>query len=108
MFKLLLKRGKTLKNVKPKKVRKLEAEMDEVKTNKFDHIRTPNAFYCTFESSEASTALRNLDLSWIGHKINLKLPKDPTDILWINRSLSKNKRCCRLAFSVISGLSILL
>ena len=95
MFKLLEERGKKLKNVKPKKVRKLETKMDSVKTEKFDRIRTPNTFYCTFEHNEASLALRNLDLSWMDHDIDLKLPKDPTDILWTNRGFSKKKRYCR-------------
>ena len=55
MLKLLMKRANALRKVKFEKVKKIEAEMDRLKESKFDQLRTPNTFYCTFENSKASS-----------------------------------------------------
>lgn len=33
------------------KVHKYEASMDKLKLKKFDELRTPNKFFCTFKSA---------------------------------------------------------
>jgi len=53
MLKLLKRRANALRKVKFEKVRKIEAKMDELKDRKFEKLRTPNSFYCTFEKTKA-------------------------------------------------------
>ena len=53
MLKLLSKRAEALGQAKFEKVQKLEVQMDKLKSEQFDDLRTPNTFYCTFDRVEA-------------------------------------------------------
>ena len=54
MLKLLEKRARALHSAKFDKVNKIEQKMDKLKNEKFDELRTPNRFYATFMTADAS------------------------------------------------------
>ena len=51
MLLLLKKRAKALRKSNLNKVHKYESKIDTLKRKKFDDLRTPNKFFCTFESA---------------------------------------------------------
>lgn len=70
--------------------------MDEHVSANFDEVRWPNTFYCTFENSKAYQNMVKIRRIEVGENvIDVKRAKDPTDILWENKGLSKSKRICR-------------
>ena len=95
-MKKLESRARKLSKKNFDKVAKKEAKLDKIirKEKKYNRIRTPNTFYCTFEHSKAAQALLEMKkLPW-KDKIFSKLskPNDPTDIRWTNRSISGKTR----------------
>ena len=60
MLKLLRKRALALGDADFEKVQKVERKMDLLKESKFNDLRTPNRFYCTFNELQAGQALQNL------------------------------------------------
>ena len=89
-------RARKLSKKKFGQVIKKEQKLDKIIKKKYDRIRTPNTFYCTFEHSKAAQALLKMKkLPW-KERIFFKLskPKDPTDIRWTNRTISSKTRLC--------------
>ena len=82
--------------IKLDKAHKIEEKMDkEAKTN-FEEIRTPNAFFCTFETVKASQEVLNLkNITVLGQTLKIKRAKDPSDIMWANRGISRWGRITR-------------
>ena len=98
MLECLAKRARALKRANFKKLKKYDTKLDAIKEANFNEIRSPNTFYVTFEEASSSQALINCystPLKIGDHKIALKKAKDPSDILWENRGITKTKRIFR-------------
>ena len=70
--------------------------MTELKNSDVENPRTPNNFFCTFELSKASKMLiQRGSIDLFDHKIKLKQPKSPSDILWANMGIGTRNQCIR-------------
>lgn len=82
--------------------------LDVIKNEHFEELRTPNAFWCTFEEAKACQKLLDAKTKvQVGsHKISLKRARDPSDILWENRGMSDRQRACRGSCFLFFVLSV--
>ena len=82
--------------IKLDKVQKIEEKIDKEAQTNFEEIRTPNAFFCTFETVKASQEVLKLkDITVLGQTLKIKRAKDPSDIMWANRGISRWGRITR-------------
>ena len=78
--------------------------MEQLKNRDFDKLRTPFKFYCTFEHMKAAKALKRCGhLRFGNHDINVKPPKNPTDILWMNAAITDKQRSKRVILAVLTA-----
>jgi hypothetical protein len=69
----------------------------------------PNTFYITFKYEDTLVKVcdQKLEFDFCGQKVQLKRAKEPTDIIWENRHVTKRRRCCN-AFGVIVIIVVIL
>lgn len=103
----LYKRAEALRKKKFEKAKRYEADLDLIKDQQFYKIRQPHTFYCTFEHAVAAQEFLKLEkISWLRQeKIELKTPKDPTDIQFTNKGIRRSSHVCRLI--VVLGIGFL-
>ena len=83
MERLLMKRGRAMRNASHSGQRRCEAKLQKYKDEKLEDIRTANTFYVTFEHVEACQVMLSLETLQLGSEdVKLKPAKDPTDIIW--------------------------
>ena len=90
MLTLLQKRYKALCQARFKKAERIEDKLTEIKNEKFDELIVPNTFYCTFmEGAGHQAALTLKQINCEGEEVILKQAKNPSDIIWLNRGVSR-------------------
>ena len=85
--------------------------MTQIINEKYEEFVMPTKFYCTFmEGVGQKKALELGHLQCDDKEIVLKKAKSPSDIIWLNRGLSKGKKRCRFwtsAFIVVMSILLL-
>ena len=93
ILKLLEKRAFYLRSANFKMVKQTEEEMTEEKNKNFEKLMRPNTYYCTFENETAVLKARELGMvtyEGTDFTIKMKEAKEPSNIMWQNRGISKN------------------
>ena len=76
--------------------------MTQIINEKYEEFVMPTKFYCTFmEGVGQKKALELGHLQCDDKEIVLKKAKSPSDIIWLNRGLSKRKQRCRFWTSAL-------
>jgi len=76
--------------------------MTQIINEKYEEFVMPTKFYCTFmEGVGQKKALELGHLQCNDKEIVLKKAKSPSDIIWLNRGLSKGKQRCRFWSSAL-------
>ena len=80
-----------------------------MKNDNFEKYVRPNTAYITFKYEDTFVAAitKMKSIKFCGETMNLKRAKEPTNIIWENRDISKNARRCRGAI-VISIMATIL
>ena len=101
-------RANHLKAAKFEKAAEVEAQMTKLKTDKLEKFMRPNTFYVTFKYEDTlQKALAMKEFEFCKGKISLKRAKEPTNIIWENRDITKNERKMRGA-GVIAIMALIL
>ena len=88
----------------------VETKMTALKNEKYDELIVPNTYYCTFmEGTGQQAAVRLKKFDCDGHEIIMKEAKNPSDILWLNRGVSRSSQVWRgiivmLVISIVSTI----
>lgn len=109
MLKLLIKRASKLNNANFKAANKIEEQMTRLKNENFDKLVQPIYFYCTFkDQAGCKKALEKGKFKFMNkkHKISLLKARSPSDLLWLNRDVSK--RSARIGGIVMAFIIICL
>ena len=82
--------------------------MTDMKNENFEELMRPNTFYVTFKYEDTLVAaIKMQKFTFCQEDVVLKRCKDPTNIIWENRDVSKHERKCRGAI-VITIMAIIL
>ena len=96
LLRKLEQRANHLKAAKFEKAAEVEAQMTKLKTEKLEKFMRPNTFYVTFKYEDTlQKALAMKEFEFCNGKISLKRAKEPTNIIWENRDITKNERRMR-------------
>ena len=93
LLRTLERRTAALKAAKFNKATELEAELTRLKDENLEKFMRPNTFYVTFKYED--TLVRAVEMGafdFCEEKIALKRAKEPTNIIWENRDVSKRRR----------------
>lgn len=93
LLRTLERRTAALKAAKFDKATELEAELTRLKDENLEKFMRPNTFYVTFKYED--TLVRAVEMGafdFCEEKIALKRAKEPTNIIWENRDVSKRRR----------------
>ena len=104
MLLLLNKRYDYLCKAKFDKVEQIENEITRVKNEKYSQLVVPNTFYCTFMEGKGQAAALQVDdgkLDIDGVELEIKEAVNPSDIIWLNRGVSKREWQLRLVIAII-------
>ena len=111
----LAARGVQLKKGDFDKAKEIEDELTELKNEDLKDPKTsqfmrPNTFYITFKYEDTLVkAIQDLkEIELYGEKISLKRAREPTDILWENRHITKGRRFLNAALVIIVMVAVLL
>ena len=93
MLKYLIKRAQYLSKTEFTKALKVEHKLTALKNKKYEELVTPIYFYCTFMNSEGiSEAMEREKLTFLDkYSIKLQVARSPSDLLWLNRDVSRRK-----------------
>jgi len=83
--------------------------MTEEKNKNFEKLIRPNTFYCTFENEIAvqkAVEIQKFQYEDTEMELHFKAAKEPSNIIWQNRGISKNQRKKRLC--LISTVMLLM
>ena len=92
MLVLLKKRYDYLCKAEFQKAEEIENMLTIVKNSKYDELIVPNTYYCTFmhgAGQQKALKLKHIDCD--GHKVEIKQAKNPSDLLWLNRGISRRE-----------------
>ena len=109
MLKLLIKRAGKLNGANFEAAKKIEDEMTRLKNEKFAQLVQPIYFYCTFKNQAGCKgAIERGKLKFMDkkHRIALLKARSPSDLLWLNRDVSK--RSARIGGIVLAIIIICL
>ena len=102
MLKLLKEWADYHKKAKFEKAEAIELKMTQILNEKYEELVVPTKFYCTFlEGAGQKKALELGHLQCDDKEIILKKAKSPSDIIWLNRGLSKGKQRFRFCISAL-------
>ena len=76
--------------------------MTQIMNENYEEFVVPTKFYCTFMEGvgrKKALELGHMDID--DKKIVLKKVKSPSDIIWLNRGLSKGKKRCHFWTSAV-------
>lgn len=78
----------------------------------FENLRTPVSVFIAFESEEGynrALAIKEneMDIEWRGKKLSFDAAPEPTDIIWENRQITRNRRIINTVITVINTLILL-
>ena len=93
LLRTLERRTAALKAAKFDKATELEAELTRLKDENLEKFMRPNTFYVTFKYED--TLVRAVEMGafdFCEEPIALKRAKEPTNIIWENRDVSKRRR----------------
>lgn len=108
MLKYLAKRAQYLSKTEILKALKVEQKLSELKNKRYEELVTPIYFYCTFMNSEGiNEAMDREELTFLDkYNIKLQVARSPSDLLWLNRDVSKRK--ARIYGYIIALVAILI
>ena len=76
--------------------------MTQIMNENYEEFVRPTKFYCTFmEGVGQKKALELGHIQFDDKEIVLKKAKSPSDIIWLNRGISKGKQRCRFWTSAV-------
>ena len=111
LINLLKKRGEHVKNNNWPALKKINEELDKIKTKEYQNLIVPVGAFVTFESEEGLQRCLTLkdkesQVTVLGRKPEIKEAPEPTNIIWENRQFSFVQRFLRaiLAVAVIAIL----
>lgn len=109
LLRLLELRANHLKAANFVKAEAIENELTRLKNEHFDEYMRPNTFYVTFKYEDTLVkAITDLkDFEFCKERISLKRAKEPTNIIWENRDVTKTQRRMYGA-AVISIMAVIL
>ena len=107
MLKLLRKRYKYLRQAKFDKAEEIETQMTALKDDKYEQLVVPNTMYVTFMEGIAQQESIDKGVFVIaGERLKMKNAKSPSDIMWMNRGVSKRSQIWRGIFVVFFVLTV--
>lgn len=93
LLRMLELRANFLKAAKFDKANEVEEKLTQLKNEKFEKFMRPNTFYVTFKYEDTLVkAIEMKGFEFCGEEVNLKRAKEPTNIIWENRDVSKSQR----------------